>query len=325
MFRKIFKNYIFLKSIILFTIFPLIGYLASVIISPVYESKVIFITENAVNTPTSLTNLASIAGINLQQDNDLQIRSNIYPLIINDINFKRKVLKMKIELNETYMSFLKEKYNLDQKLEINKIKNNLIDDSLYISLAEKNFINVLKNKYYIDIDEFNSYVTITAKSEDPNIAYLLTEFIFENLQDEVMDMYLENKKEILNLNTINLEEKKEEYEQYQKELSLFKDQNINIASNLYLSELTKIENKVNLSYNVYLNLSNLHEQLKIDISKYSPIFTIVQRPHVPYKKSFPNSLIFISFSFFIGLIFVLFYNYYSNVEFKKYLIKQIKI
>ena len=33
-----------------------------------------------------------------------------------------------------------------------------------------------------------------------------------------MDMYLENKKEILNLNTINLEEKKEEYEQYQKEL-----------------------------------------------------------------------------------------------------------
>ena len=51
-----------------------------------------------------------------------------------------------------------------------------------------------------------------------------------------------------------------------KNLSLFKDQNINITSNLYLSELTKIENKVNLSYNVYLNLSNLHEQLKIDIS-----------------------------------------------------------
>ena len=33
---------------------------------------------------------------------------------------------MKIELNETYMSFLKEKYNLDQKKKLIKLKITLL-------------------------------------------------------------------------------------------------------------------------------------------------------------------------------------------------------
>tara|TARA_B100000989_G_scaffold103280_1_gene75619 strand:- start:14527 stop:15525 length:999 start_codon:yes stop_codon:yes gene_type:complete len=319
------NNPFFVRSLLFFFLFPFLGYVISIIIDPVYESKVIFITENAVNTPTDITNLASIAGINLNKDQDLQIKSNIYPLIIEDINFKRKVLNMKVDSINSYKMFLNNIYSFDNNInDTNILKNSLINDSLYINVNEKDYFKFLDFNYYLDVDEFNGYVTITSKSINPNISYLLSVFIYNKLQSEVMTMHLNNKKEILDLNRINLDKKRKEYEKFQKELSLFKDQNINIASNLYLSELKKIENKVNLSYSVYTNLSNLHEQLKLEISKYAPIFTVVLNPYVPYKKSFPNTFIFISFSIFIGFIAVLIYNFYINPDFRIFWNKKIK-
>ena len=134
---------------------------------------------NEKNANTSLQNLASLAGINLDLNNENLINEDFYPIIFETIELKKSFIDIKIdddyylrdyilENNETSFSILslfKKTFNffrsflideIDNKEE-NEIDNEIIStDILKISDDDFKIIKGLNNIINIEIDNENS-------------------------------------------------------------------------------------------------------------------------------------------------------------------------
>ena len=106
---------------------------------------------------------------------------------------------------------------------------------------------------------------------------------------------------------------KQEFERIQDELAIFNDKNQIISSSKFNVKKFKLENKFNLINGVYQELAKQVELSKIQVTKDTPVFTILKNADVPTKKHKPKrSLITILFTL-VGIIYS-----FGFLFFKKY-------
>ena len=75
--------------------------------------------------------------------------------------------------------------------------------------------------------------------------------------------------------------KKVEFDSLQNELALFKDSNLNIIDSRFQNSLQKLESEFNIVSSVYQELSKQVEQSKLQVSKDTPIFSVIKPATVP--------------------------------------------
>ena len=110
-----------------------------------------------------------------------------------------------------------------------------------------------------------------------------------------------------NLDFINrqYQSKKQEFENIQDSIAIFKDQNLNITSTLYQNQLTRLESQFTVVSSVFQELAGQVEQAKIQVNKDTPIFTIIEPVSVPLERSKPKRIIMIIVWALLGTIFSL--------------------
>ena len=158
-----------------------------------------------------------------------------------------------------------------------------------------------------------SIITISVESNNPYYSSIITTEVFKLLQNYVIEYNIKSSKELLDFNLKNLESKKIEFEEVQEELAEFNDNNQIISSSKFNTNKFKLENKFNLINGVYTELAKQVELSKIQVTKNTPVFTILKNAEVPvYKHKPKRALIIILFTFF-GLLLTCF-----NIIFRKY-------
>ena len=86
-----------------------IGLLFALITPPKYSSSITFVPQIENTDNNQVSNIASIAGISLSNNNSNYVQPNLYPRIIKDLKFKRDVLNMNVDDNLTLKSFISNK------------------------------------------------------------------------------------------------------------------------------------------------------------------------------------------------------------------------
>ena len=133
--KKLYKS----RKVIIYTtiIFSAVG-VAFALLSPVkYKSTTVFITQNQETSPSSLSGVASLVGINLASSSfGGEIPSTMYPQIIESVKFKRLLLNkvMNKKNNLTLQNFIAEYYTIEEFKQ-----DNTIDLGMTLS-EEKYFI-----------------------------------------------------------------------------------------------------------------------------------------------------------------------------------------
>jgi len=154
---------------------------------------------------------------------------------------------------------------------------------------------------------------LSVESKNPIYSSIIINEIFEILQDYVIKAKIKSSKELLDFNLKNLESKRQEFERIQDELAIFNDKNQIISSSKFNVKKFKLENKFNLINGVYQELAKQVELSKIQVTKDTPVFTILKNADVPTKKHKPKrSLITILFTL-VGIIYS-----FGFLFFKKY-------
>ena len=86
-------------------------------------------------------------------------------------------------------------------------------------------------------------------------------------------------------------------ESLQDEIANFRDKNLDISSSLFKNKLDRLNSELSISQSVVQQLASQVEQAKLQVSKDTPVFTIINEVSIPYKKSYPKrSLIVILFT-----------------------------
>ena len=133
------------------------------------------------------------------------------------------------------------------------------------------------------------------------LAYI-TKGAQEILQKTVIDYKIKSAKETLAFNKRELGLKKEEFDSLQKKLALFKDGNQNIIDSRFENELNRLESEFNLVSTVYQELNKQLEQSKLQVSKDTPIFSVIKPVTIPNKRSAPKRSLMVIIYGFIGFI-----------------------
>lgn len=99
-----------------------------------------------------------------------------------------------------------------------------------------------------------------------------------------------------------MEKQNTSYEDAQKKYANFVDANQNIILLSYRAEQERLQNEMNLAYQVYTQVSQQLQMARAKVQEITPVYTVVQPATVPLKPAKPNKLmILIGFMFLAGV------------------------
>ena len=307
------------KTTILFAVFGVI----LALISPVkYSASSTFVPQlSEGRTNSSLGGLASLAGINLSAimgSQPQEIPPSLYPQIAESIPYQLALLEAKVGSNDT--SF--RNYILDQNdvailpllkkytiglpgLLFNKKTDNNepTDSSLFqVSEEDKVLFAFVAQVLSIEVDEQEGLVSISVELADRMVAAQLAQAATDLLQSNIIAFKSQSARNNLDFIERQYESKRQEFEQIQDSIAIFKDQNLNITSSLYQNQLSRLESQFTVTSSVFQELAGQVEQAKIQVNKDTPIFTIIEPVSVPLERSKPKrSMMVIIWTFLGGL------------------------
>jgi uncharacterized protein involved in exopolysaccharide biosynthesis len=306
------------------TLFAVLGVILALVSPTKYTASTTFVPQlSEGRTNSSLGGLASLAGINLSAimgSQPQEISPSLYPQIAESIPYRLALLEAKVGSNET--SF--RNYILDQSsglailpllkkytiglpgLLFNKQTDNneTLDNSLFqVTKEDRGLFNFLAQVLSIDVDDQEGLVSISVELSDRMVAAQLTQSATDLLQSNIIEFKSQSARNNLDVIERQHESKRQEFEEVQDSIAIFKDQNLNITSSLYQNQLSRLESQFIVTSSVFQELAGQVEQAKIQVNKDTPIFTIIEPVSVPLERSKPRRATMVIIWTFLGGVF----------------------
>lgn len=314
---KIWKSKVFIVKTT--TLFTLIGIFYSLSLKNIYTASSVFYPHyqnNDLSQNQGLRGLAGLAGINIgSQSTSENIPPTLYPNIISSTEFKIEILDSKINSNgkkTTYREYLLSKNDgislkkilkypisfIFKLISINKIESEIENiNVLQLSNEEYMLHKTLLDVIFLELNEKEGFIKLSIKDSNPSIASQIAKIANELLQKNIIDFKLKNIKDTYEFVDSQLEIAKKNFYKIQDSLAIFNDRNMNIKSDLFLNQFSRIEAEYIISKNIYNELAINKEKTAIEVKKNTPIFTIIEPVVVPNEKSDPKrSLIVIIYT-----------------------------
>ena len=290
-----------------------------------YTSGATFIPQTGgdVKTPSGLSGLASLAGINLSSmGGGSEIPPTLYPQIVMSVPYRIELMNSLISkdseqllreyLNENYIEHngaigLLKKYTISLPRTILKalrgsseVADNV--DIFQISQEDKELFELLSDKLTLALNEKEGFVTLGFSDEDKFVAAQVAERAKELLQERIIAFKNQSARELLEFTTKQYQENRTSYEALQDSIAIFKDQNLNISSSLYQNRLDRLERELNIASSVVEQLASQVEQAKLQVNKDTPVFTIIEPVTVPFEQSAPKRSLIVVVWIFLGVV-----------------------
>ena len=275
-----------------------------------------------------LSGLAKLAGINLGSISESdELSPYVYPLIINSIpfqldlmhsplNFKEfekpiSIYKYLIEINPSIFysikkytiglpslilkAFKKENDSQGFDLSGSKVIYKFTEQEKQVSLLLQEIIN-------LNINEKDSYISLSSTFDEPLVTAQLTEKVMTLLQDHITQIKISKAKDNLSFLKERMKEKELGFKKVQQELVKFSDKNKDVTSVMSSMKQQNLQSEYSLAFGVYSELAKQIEQAEIQVKKDTPILTIVQPVEVPDKRSSPKRLLNLIILMFLSIV-----------------------
>ena len=157
--------------------------------------------------------------------------------------------------------------------------NNFFD----ISEEDRGLFEVINQILSVEVDDKEGLVSISVEFSDRKIAAQLAQAATDLLQTKIIAFKSQSARNNLQFVQAQFDAKRQEFEQIQDSIAMFKDQNLNITSSLYQNQLTRLESQFAVASSVFQELAGQVEQAKIQVNKDTPIFMIIEPVSVPLK------------------------------------------
>ena len=141
------------------------------------------------------------------------------------------------------------------------------------------------------------------KAQDRMVAAQLAQAATDLLQSNIIAFKSQSARNNLDFIERQYESKRQEFEEIQDSIAIFKDQNLNITSTVYQNQLIRLESQFTVTSSVFQELAGQVEKAKIQVNKDAPIFTIIEPVSVPLERTKPRRAMVVIIWTFLGAVF----------------------
>lgn len=305
----------------------IIGLIVGFSIPKTYKSSVTFAPETQQKTNSSVSSIASMMGVNLNNSVDA-FSVEMYPDIVHSTPFVVELFDLPVTferkdstITTNLLDYMKEYQKsawwsyvigapfkvLDWVMSIGKEKEEDIDipiNELNVSNLPKKERGVVKffaENIMVNVDKKTGKISMSLELQDPLVVAIVMEAVTENLKNYMSDYRTSKaRQDIENLEVI-CAQRKAEYYLAQQEYAQSVDGNKNLARKSAHAELERLQQEMNLAYTVYSQIATQLEAARIKEQEAKPVFAVLEPVTVPIKKSAPSKAkILVIFTFLAG-------------------------
>jgi len=345
-FKKLYsKKYLVFKATII-TFF--LGVFFALITPKKYTAGSIFVpmVSSSSSSGGGLSGLASLAGINLSGSMEASdIAPNLYPEIVESIPFKQELAEVKIPFEGKFVSYrdyfkikshgfiptikrytiglpglIIKLFNSNTKQNFKNSNNN--ENLIYLTDEDFVFFKQFENLININVDLKEGYIELNVDFDNQIGAAIIAKKALEILQKKVIDYKIKQASEVLKYAQQQLSVKRDLLYDAQSKLASFKDRNVFISTSTFQNQLIRLESEYNNANIVYQEVAKQVEESKLQVSKDTPIFSVLKPVVVPNEKSSPKPFLIIMIWTFIGFLLISTYILFN--ESLRYFIKTLK-
>lgn len=302
----------------------IIGLIVAFSIPKEYTTSVTLAPESSSKSGSgNMGALAAMAGINLSSSSGEDALSpELYPDIVSSTPFLLELFNIKVknqkgDLNTTLYNYLDKHQHapwwgvvmsapfkaLGWAVSLFKDKpaENTTGklDPFKLTQDESIIADGLSKRIAVAIDKKTGITTLSVTMQDPLISASLTDTVMFRLQKYITDYRTNKARHDLAFAEKLFREAKTNYTEAQKKYATFVDANQNIILFSYRAEQERLQNEMNLAYNVYNQVAQQVQMAKAKVQEITPVYTVVQPATVPLKPVKPNKVMIL-----VGFIFL---------------------
>jgi uncharacterized protein involved in exopolysaccharide biosynthesis len=310
-------------------VFGVVGVLVAVSTPNQYTASSMFTPNYGGQSSGSngLKGLASLAGINLgsMSESSKEISPMLYGKILESAVFKKELLEAPLKnlgTVKTLRAYFSEntttsvlgtvkEYTIGLpskiiglfKMESADAILEPLDGIQSVSKEDFEYFEAIDDILIIVINDKDGYIEMVGKSENPQIAAQVAKNAELILQNQIIAIKTKSSLELLKYLEEQYAAKKVLLRQAQNKLSSFKDRNLNISTSSFSNNQTRLASELQTANAVFENVVTQLEAVKFQVTKDTPVFSIIKPVVVPNEKSEPKRSLILIIWLFLGVVF----------------------
>ena len=154
-------------------------------------------------------------------------------------------------------------------------------------LTEKEAAKVkgLRQSILAEVDKKTAMTTITVTLQDPKVTAIVADSVVAKLQQYIIDYRIKKAKEDCAYLEELYKEHQQEYYEAQSKYAHYFDTNRNIAFQSVRAEQERLQNDMNLAYQVYSQVAQQLQVARAKIQEEKPVFAVVEPATIPLEPS----------------------------------------
>lgn len=168
-----------------------------------------------------------------------------------------------------------------------------------LTQEQAQIVTTLKQQIVASVDKKTGVTTVSVTMQDPLVAAMLTDTVIVKLKEHITKYRISKAEDDCKyLEQLN-DQRRNEYHAKQKLYANYVDANKNVVLQSVRIEQERLENDMNLAYQVYSNVATQLEMAKAKVQEAKPVFAIVEPASVPLIPSGTSRKIIL-----IGIVFL---------------------
>ena len=302
-----------------------VGLIAGFSIPKTYRVSAMLAPETQQRVGSGVSSIASMMGVSLDNSMDA-IDYEMYPDVIASTPFLFELLDLEVKTKDGQIDTTLQNYILKHQKSpwwshvigapfkalgwaISLVKpEEESDGSGEVQLdvynlpkEERAVIKYLADKINVAVDKKTGKTSMSLEMQDPLVAYTVLTAVIDNLKDYMSDYRTsKSRQDVANLSKI-CEERKQEYYAAQQAYAQYTDSNKNIVQNSTKAEGQRLQQEMNLAYQVYSQVATQLEGARVKVQQDKPVFAVLKPATVPLKKAGPSKAkLLVGFAFLAG-------------------------
>ena len=274
-----------------------------------------------------LSALAGMAGINMNAgESSDALYPDLYPDIVSSVDFTTELFPVSVEdeegeLKTTLYNYLKEEQrspwwsailsfpfkcigwitSLFRDEEEENVGQGI--DPFRLTKDETSVVKMLNERISVSVDKRTSVITLSVTMQDPLISATMTDTVMQKLQNYITEYRTNKARHDLDFTQKLYDEAQKKYYVAQQAYADYVDMNQNISLRSVQTRQERLQNEMNLAYNLYNQTAQQLQLAKAKVQENTPVYTIVQAATVPLKASKPSKLmLLVGFVFLAGVM-----------------------
>ena len=154
-----------------------------------------------------------------------------------------------------------------------------------LTKEESEKVEGLRKVLTADVDNKTAMATISVTLQDPKVTAIVADSVVAKLQQYIIDYRIKKAKEDCAYLEQLYKERQQEYYDAQSKYAHYFDTNRNIAFQSVRAEQERLQNDMNLAYQVYSQVAQQLQVARAKIQEEKPVFAVVEPATVPLQPS----------------------------------------